>query len=98
MIFTYNGQRQEQAGNLQYGSYFLYSAQAKTVSLADILACCISNGEKLDSLLARKNGFRRDKPSRKDLMEQNQLILNELRAVKKEIRQNRSPGGRTDGA
>ena len=98
MIFNYNGQRQEQAGNLQYGSYFLYSSQAKTVSLADILACCIANGEKLDSLLLRKTGFRREKPSRKDIFEQNRLILNELRTVQKEVRRIKSSGGNENGS
>lgn len=38
-------------------------------------------------------GFRRVKPTNQDVLDTVQILLNEVRAVKKEIRQNKSPGG-----
>jgi hypothetical protein len=71
-----------------------------TVTLEDILECCQANGELLKTILEKLNlrGFRRDKPSRKELAAQNQEILNELRTMKRLIRRrDELPGGGYDG-
>ena len=51
-----------------------------------------AQNEQIIATLALK-GFRRLKPTNQDVLDTVQILLNEVRAVKKEIRQNRSPGG-----
>lgn len=51
-----------------------------------------AQNEQILALLSQQ-GFRRDKVSNEKLRKQIQLILNELRDVKKEIRQRATPGG-----
>lgn len=44
--------------------------------------------------LLNQQGFRREKITREDLKKQNDIILNELRDMKKEIRRRDIEGGR----
>jgi hypothetical protein len=57
-------------------------------TLEAILACCQANTALNLAILKKLNlrGFRKAKPSRAELSQQNQLILNEIRTLKSIIR------------
>lgn len=87
-VYTFGNQGGgESFGFAQYGAYYSYNPD-KPVTLEDILACCAANNTLLQQILdfLRKQGFRRERPTRQELWDQNQRTLNEIRDMKKEVR------------
>ena len=86
-------------GFVSYGSYTAYIGVDAGVTLEDVLLCCEANGQLLSTIIKKMNlrGFRRDKPTRKELQAQNQEILNELRDMKRIFRRRDEFGGDENG-
>jgi len=79
---------------LQSGIYQTFYVSSPT-TLDDLLACCIKNGELSVEILnfLKRQGYRKEKISRDQMMATMQTVLNEVRDMKKEIRRRNIPGG-----
>lgn len=80
------------------GASFPGQPLAITSFAATGLDCCETNQVLLNQIitLLQQQGFRRERPTRADLLAKEQLILNEIRDMKKEIRRRDIPGGYND--
>ena len=98
MIFTYSKLTQSSYGTVGAGGNRVYSSLASDVSLEDILACCLANNAWLVQVLdfVKKQGFRRERRTRKELFDKMNATLIEVRDMKKEIRRREIPGGYND--
>ena len=90
MIIIYQQSNVSSAMNFQSYSAYVPSLGTigSSVTLEDILRCCEASAAISLAIVQKLNlrGFRREKPTRLELQAQNQEILNELRTLKRIIR------------
>jgi len=87
MILTWTEQEEDLMVPLQYGLYGTFTAD-RPVTLEDVLECCNKNNALLQDIqvFLRQQGFRRERPTRQQLDDKMQIVLNEVRDQKKDYR------------
>lgn len=95
MLFNWSSPKHRNIAFAQYGLSRIYIGKAPDITVKDLLVCCETNYAMLVEVLRiiKRQGFKRDKPSRAELMKKNEQILTELRDMRKVIQRMGKPGG-----
>lgn len=90
MLINWTTPRHRNIQTYQPGSIVVYQGLAPAVTLEDILDCCMEGKEAILEILTilRRRGFRREKPSRLEIMRKLDMVLEETRDMRKMFRRN----------
>lgn len=92
ILNTYHKNSQSQYGAHSTASVVARYGMAEGVTLADLLACCQANYALLLELInfMKRQGFRRERPSRQELMDKLNQVFTETIDNRKELKKLRS--------